>query len=95
METNSLNSLSQERLTPAQAYNIGDVIAYKVKSNYTSYCELIDEQTGITSYLQGTSKLVLSKGQIVKCRILAISEKHPKIELVDISDFEQNNDSQG
>ena len=93
METNSLNSLSQERLTPAQAYNIGDVIAYKVKSNYTSYCELIDEQTGITSYLQGTSKLVLSKGQIVKCRILAISEKHPKIELVDISDFEQNNDS--
>ena len=45
METNSLNSLSQERLTPAQAYNIGDVIAYKVKSNYTSYCELIDEQT--------------------------------------------------
>lgn len=29
----------------------------------------------------------------MKCRVLAVSEKHPKIELVDISEFEQSNDN--
>lgn len=85
--------MEQERLTPMQAYKIGDIVDYKVKSLFTNYCELIDDKTGITSYLQGTAKLVLFKGQTVKCRVLAVSEKHPKIELVDISEFEQSKDS--
>ena len=85
--------MEQEKLTPMQAYKIGDIINYKVKSLFTNYCELIDEKTEITSYLQGTAKLVLFKGQTVKCRVLAVSEKHPKIELVDISEFEQSNDN--
>lgn len=85
--------MEQERLTPMQAYKIGDIVDYKVKSLFTNYCELIDEKTGITSYLQGTAKLVLFKGQTVKCRVLAVSEKHPKIELVDISEFEHSNDN--
>jgi len=85
--------MEQEKLTPMQAYKIGDIVIYKVKSLFTNYCELIDEKTGITSYLQGTAKLVLFKGQTVKCRVLAVSEKHPKIELVDISEFEQSNDN--
>lgn len=72
---------------------MGDIIEYKVKSLFANYCELIDERTDITSYLQGTAKLVLFKGQTVKCRVLAVSEKHPKIELVDISAFEQSNDN--
>ncbi len=46
-----------------QVYKIGDIINYKVKSRFTNYCELIDEETDITSYLQGTAKLVLFKGQ--------------------------------
>ena len=85
--------MEQERLTPMQAYKIGEIVDYKVRQLFTNYCELIDENTGITSYLQGTAKLVLFKGQTVKCRILAVSEKHPKIELVDISAFEQSNDN--
>lgn len=85
--------MEQNLLTPMEAYSIGDIIEYKVRSLFTNYCELIDERTGITSYLQGTAKLVLFKGQTVKCRILAVSEKHPKIELVDIKAFEQSNDN--
>jgi len=85
--------MEQERLTPMQAYKIGEIVDYKVRQLFTNYCELLDEKTGITSYLQGTAKLVLFKGQNVKCRILAVSEKHPKIELVDISAFEQSNDN--
>ncbi|TWJ11051.1 putative DNA-binding protein [Bacteroides zoogleoformans] len=82
--------MEQNKLTPMQAYKIGDVIDYKVRSLFTTYCELIDEKTGIKSYLQGTARLVLFKGQTVKCRILAVSEKHPKIELMNISAFEQS-----
>ena len=76
-----------------QAYRTGDIIDYKVRSLFTNYCELIDEKTGITSYLQGTAKLLLFKGQTVTCRVLATSEKHPKIELVDISAFEQSSNN--
>ena len=78
--------------TPLQAYRIGDVIDFKVRQLFPNYCELIDEKTGITSYLQGTANLLLHKRQTVTCRVLAIAEKHPKIELVNISDFEQNSD---
>ncbi len=85
--------MEQEKLTPKQAYQIGDIVDYKVRSLFTNDCELIDEKTGITSYLHGTAKLVLFKGQTVKCRVLAVSEKHPKIELVDISAFEQTKDN--
>ena len=65
--------MEQEKLTPMQAYKIGDIINYKVKSLFTNYCELIDEKTEITSYLQGTAKLVQFKDQTVKCRVLAVS----------------------
>lgn len=34
--------------------------------------------------------LKIFKGQIVKCRVTAVNEKRPKIELVDISNFENN-----
>ena len=85
--------MEQERLTSMQAYKIGDIVDYKVKSRFTNYCELIDEKTEITSYLQGTTKLFLHKGQTVKCRVTAVNEKHPKIELVDISAFEQSKDN--
>lgn len=45
--------MEQEKLTPMQAYKIGDIVNNKVKSLFTNYCELIDEKTGLTSYLQG------------------------------------------
>ncbi|MDD4821728.1 MAG: ATP-binding protein [Bacteroidales bacterium] len=79
---------------PIQAkdvYTIGEIYDFKVRKNFTNYCELIDEQNGLTTYLQDTEKLKLFKEMIVKCRILANHEKRPKIELVDISNFKQEN----
>lgn len=70
-------------------YTIGEIYEFKVKKPYSTYCELIDEKTGITTYLQRTAHLKLFKDQLVKCRVTAFTEKHPKIELVDISEFKQ------
>ena len=85
--------MEQERLTPMQAYKVGDIVDYKVKQPLPNYCELIDEETGITTYLQGTAKLFLHKGQTLKCRVYDVRPKHPMIELVDISVFEQSKDN--
>ena len=74
-------------------YKIGQIVDYKIRQRFTNCCELIDEKTNITSYLHGTDKLVLYKGQAVKCRVSAIGEKRPKIELVNIEEFEQSKDN--
>ena len=84
---------SDTKLQPKDAYKVGEIYEFKVKRPYATYCELIDESNDITTYLQGTAKLKLFKGQSVKCRVTAVSEKHPKIELVDISEFEQSTDN--
>ena len=84
---------TEKKLQPKDAYKVGEIYEFKVKRPYATYCELIDEPNDITTYLQGTAKLKLFKGQSVKCRVTAVSEKHPKIELVDISEFEQSTDN--
>lgn len=84
---------AETKLQPKDAYKVGEIYEFKVKRPYATYCELIDESNDITTYLQGTAKLKLFKGQSVKCRVTAVSEKHPKIELVDISEFEQSTDN--
>ncbi len=84
---------TETKLQPKDAYKVGEIYEFKVKRPYATYCELIDESNDITTYLQGTAKLKLFKGQSVKCRVTAVSEKHPKIELVDISEFEQSTDN--
>lgn len=81
---------TEVKLQPKDLYKVGEIYEFKVKRPYATYCELIDEPNDITTYLQGTAKLKLFKGQSVKCRVIAVSEKHPLIELVDISEFEQN-----
>ena len=85
--------MEQARLQPRDVYRIGEIYEFRVKRPYATYCELIDEPNGINTYLQGTAKLKLFKGQAVKCRILAVSEKHPKIELVDIREFEESTEN--
>ncbi len=85
--------MEQENLTPQLAYKIDEIVDFKVRKWYGRYTDLIDEKTGIISYLQGTDKLLLHKGQILKCRVLAVHERHPRIELVDIEDFEQSNNN--
>lgn len=84
---------TEAKLQPKDVYKIGEIYEFKVKRPYATYCELIDEPNDITTYLQGTAKLKLFKGQSVKCRVTAVSEKHPKIVLVDISEFEQSTDN--
>lgn len=83
----------EAKLQPKDVYKVGEIYEFKVKRPYATYCELIDEPNDITTYLQGSAKLKLFKGQSVKCRVTAVSEKHPKIELVDISKFEQSTDN--
>ena len=51
--------MDSEKQNQLQAYNVGGTIDFKVRSLFSNYCELIDEQTGVTAYLQGTAKLLL------------------------------------
>lgn len=83
----------EPKITPKDAYKKGDIVEFKIIKIFADYCEIRDEKTDISAYLQGTAKLVIFKDQTIKCRILAVAEKHPKIELVNYSDYEHNKDS--
>ena len=45
----------ENKLTPKEAYKIGDIVEYKVKYLFTNYCELIDEKTEIKTVYQKKS----------------------------------------
>lgn len=68
-------------------YKIGESYPFRIKNVFANYCELIDEERGIRTYLQDTANLRLSKSQTIKCRIISTKEKHPRVELVDLSDI--------
>ena len=68
-------------------YNIGESYPFKIRNVFNDYCELIDEERGIRAYLKDTANLRLSKGQIINCKILSFKEKHPQVELVDLTDI--------
>ena len=70
-------------------YNTNDIYEFKIRKLFSSYCEVIDDITGVTTYLRGTGNLKLFKGQTVKCRVLSVKEKHLRIELVDVSEFQR------
>ena len=82
--------METRKLSSRDAYKVDGIYEFRVRKQFPTYCEVVDESTDITTYLRGTANLKLFKGQSVKCRILSIKEKHPRIELVDISEFEQN-----
>ena len=52
--------MEKTQLTPKEVYKIDEVVDFKIKALFTNYCEVIDEKTGLTSYLQSTAKLLLS-----------------------------------
>lgn len=81
------------KILPKDAYEIGKVYDFIVKQPYSSYCELIDPTTGLTTYLQGTTKLKLFKKQPLKCRVTEVTGKHPRIELVNIGEFEEGGET--
>ena len=72
------------RMLPKDAYKVDGVYDFKIRKIFTTCCEVIDDSTDITAYLRGTANLKLFKGQVVKCRVLSVKEKHPKIELIDM-----------
>ena len=82
--------MEQRRVLPKEAYKVDSVYDFKIRKLFTTYCEVIDEKYDITTYLRGTGSLKLFKGQTVKCRVLSVKEKHPRIELVDLSEFQQS-----
>lgn len=82
--------METKNVLPKEAYKVDGIYEFRVRKQFPTYCELVDESTGISTYLRGTANLKLFKGQTVKCRILSVKEKHPRIELVDISEFEQS-----
>lgn len=67
-------------------YNVGEIVDFKVKSVFQSYCELQDEQT--VTYLQNTDNMRLSKGQTLRCKILSASGLHPRVMLLDYGDID-------
>ncbi len=85
--------MEQKKQLPRDVYRADGIYEFKVRKLFATYCEVIDESTGITTYLHGTGSLKLFKGQTVKCRVLSVKEKHPRIELVDISELWQNKES--
>lgn len=68
-------------------YKIGESYLFRIKNVFANYCELIDEERGVRAYLQNTENLRLSKSQTIKCRILSTKERHPRVELVDLTDI--------
>ena len=71
-----------------EIFKIDGVYSFRIKKLFTTYCEVKHDPTNITTYLRGTANLKLFIGQIAKCRVLSVKEKHLRIELVDISEFQ-------
>ena len=82
--------MEKKELLPRDAYRTDGIYEFKVRKLYATYCEVMDETTGITTYLRGTGSLKLFKGQTVRCRVLSVKEKHPRIELVNLSELWQS-----
>ena len=66
-------------------YIVGHEYPFTVVNIYYDFCELRDE-SNFSVYLQHTNKLRLVRGQKIKCKVLANSEKRPKIEIVQPKD---------
>lgn len=70
-----------------KTYNIGTSYPFKVKSVFGSYCELKDGDT--IAYLQNTNNLRLTPGQVLYCKVLSMTGKHPKVELLNYGDIDR------
>lgn len=62
-------------------YEVGQIYEFRINGIHDDFCELTDSE-GFFVYLQHTKGLKLSKGQIIKCRVVANYQKRPKIEFV-------------
>lgn len=67
-------------------FQIGEIYPFTVNTIHDDFCELLD-QSGFPVYLQHTRGLRLVKGQEIRCRVVANTQKRPKIELVDADSY--------
>lgn len=71
-------------------FKIGGVYEFKIIDIYPgNYGKLINETTGVDTYLRNISNLNLKKNQIIKCRVWAFDSKRPLVELVDAQDYKK------
>ena len=70
-------------------YKVGKEYPFTVAAVHDDFCELHDE-SNFSVYLQHTNKYRLARGQKITCRVLAYTQKRPKIELVETEEEEKN-----
>ena len=58
--------METRKQSPREAYKVDGIYEFRVRKQFPTYCEVIDESTDITTYLRGTANLKLFKGQTVK-----------------------------
>lgn len=63
-------------------YEVGKEYPFTVVAIHNDFCELQDESR-FSVYLQHTNQLRLVRGQKITCKVLANTEKRPRIELVE------------
>lgn len=69
-------------------YMVGKEYPFTVVAIHDDFCELHDE-SNFSVYLQHTNRYRLVRGQKITCRVLAYTQKRPKIELVETEGAEK------
>ena len=72
-------------------YMVGKEYPFTVVAIHDDFCELHDE-SNFSVYLQHTNKYRLTRGQEITCKVLAYTQKRPKIELVETEEAKKNQD---
>lgn len=79
-----------QQINLQDVYTIGEVYNFKIIDIFPSnYCKLIDEHTGIDTYLRNISKLNLRRNQIIECRIIDFDSKRPHVAITDVKSYER------
>ena len=69
-------------------YVVGKEYPFTVAAVHDNFCELHDE-SNFSVYLQHTNRFRLVRGQKITCKVLAYTQKRPKIELVGTEETEK------
>jgi hypothetical protein len=68
------------RLSETIHYEVGETYVFTVHTLHDDLCDLVDP-TGLHVYLKHTAGLNLTRGQELRCRVVALGQYRPKVEL--------------
>lgn len=68
------------RQTEPIRYEVGETYVFTVHTLHDDLCDLVDP-TGLHVYLKHTAGLNLTRGQALRCRVTALGQYRPKVEL--------------